>query len=503
MTRLLPTLVLLPLLLAATPDSATYRNDTSDFLYFLVISDSHLDAPADSGKEATENLHWATSVLVDTVLPDFMVNGGDLTDATGGGLIPLGQQNMEWEAYQTIVDANGMTADFYYDLPGNHDHYLDAKLQHYLDYSVQGRFDGKTNHAWTMDEADSKYHFVAVASAASDGLPFPEDNVGLDETDLEFLAETLELHADADILTIFSHHPAAYYFDAKDAIYDAMSDHGATAFVHGHTHDQSITWQQGTLHIEVSSLGKSSAGQVGLVAYDGRGLSTRAFNIDSWPQVMITAPLDGKLGGSHQYDYMVPNSMDNAPVRTLAFHPEGIASVAAVVDGGDQEFTLTKVDERLWQGNFDATSLDSGPHQLKVTATAADNSTSDHLITFYVLHDEDPVEPPVELGPESGPEGTPDIFSPTAESDYEVLSPDLASTEETVAPDPDSSESGEVASADTPGETKPGPPGVTGYIKTGGDDGCSAGTGRPVAIWLLVALLLGLWVVRQRDVGQC
>ncbi len=497
MARLLPTLVLFPLLLAASPDSATYRNDAKDFLYFLIISDTHLDAPADSGKETTENLHWATSTLVDAVLPDFMINGGDLTDATGGGLIPLGQQNMEWEAYQTIVDANGMTADFYYDMPGNHDHYLDGKLQHYLDYSVQGRLDGKTNHAWTLVEADSKYHFIAVASAASDGLPFPEDNVGLDETDLLFLAETLELHSDADILTIFSHHPAAYYFDAKDEIYDAMSDNGATAFVHGHTHDQSITWQQGTLHIEVASLGKSSAGQVGLVAYDGRGLSTRAFNIGAWPQVMITAPLDGKLGGSHQYDYMVPDTMDSAPVRALAFHPDGVASVTAMVDGGDQEFTLLKEDERLWQGTFDATELGSGPHQLEVVATAADNSTSNHQITFYVFHDGEPVEPPVESGPEVGPESALDVISPTPESDYEVISPDLVSSDETFTPDPDSTQSKEVAAADGLTETKQGPPGVTGYIKTGGDDGCSAGTGRPVAAWLLVVLMLGLWVVRR------
>ncbi len=499
MARILSLLVLLPSLLAANPDSATYHADADDFLYFLVISDTHLDAPADSGKEATENLHWATSTLVEAILPDFMVNGGDLTDATGGGLIPLGQQNMEWEAYQTIVDANGMSADFYYDMPGNHDHYLDGKLQHYLDYSVQGRKDGKTNHAWTANGSGTKYHFVAVASAASDGLPFPEDNVGLDETDLFFLTETLKLHSDADVLTIFSHHPAAYYFDAKDAIYDAMSDHGATAFVHGHTHDQSITWQQGTLHIEIASLGKSSAGQIGLVAYDGRGLSTRAFDIGAWPQVMITAPLDGKLGGSHQYDYMVPDTLDSAPVRALCFHPEGIASVMGTVDDGDQEVALTKIDERLWQGNFDAMGLDSGPHQLTVTATAADNSKANHPITFYIFHDEDPVEPPVEVGPEVFP----DVISPVSEADYEVVSPDLPASDETYLPSPDGASVDEVATADGTIETKPGQPGVTGYLKSGGDDGCSAGHGRPAVVWLVLLLIMGLWVVRRLNGHHC
>lgn len=492
MARLLPFLLLLPLLSAATPDSATYHPDADDFLYFLVISDTHIDAPALSGSETTENLHWATSTLVDTVLPDFMVNCGDLTDATSGGLIPLGQQDMEWESYQTIVDGNGMVAEFYYDTPGNHDHYLDGALQHYLDYSVQGRHDGKTNHAWTASSNGTKYHFVAVASAASDGLPFPEDNVGLDETDISFLGETLAEHGDADVLTVFSHHPAAYYFEAKDVIYDALNDHGATAFIHGHTHGHSLSWQQGTLHFENPSLGKSSDDRIGLVAYDGRGLSIRSFDLDEWPQVMVTAPLDGKLGGSHQYDYMVPDSLASAPVRALAFHPEGLAAVAGAVDGSAQEFGLSKVGERLWQGAFDAVGLASGPHLLTVTATAADNSTSADTITFYIIHDEEPIEPPVEAGPEAAP----DVISSAPEDDYEVVTHDLPSPAETASLQPDSETSVEIAVADGPAELQPGPPGVTGFIKSGGDDGCGTGAGRPAGAWLLCGLMIGLWVVR-------
>ncbi len=494
MGRLITTLIIFPFLLAATPDTAKYRPDADDLLYFLIISDTHIDAPADSGKEATENLHWATTTLVDTVLPNFLVNGGDLTDATGGGLIPLGQQEMEWDSYQSIVDGNGMSADFYYDMPGNHDHYLDGALQHYVDHSVQGRHDGKTNHAWTSTNDQTKYHFIAVASAASDGLPFPEDNVGLDEVDLAFLEETLSLHNDADILTVFSHHPAAYYEEAKSVIYDVLSDHGATAFIHGHTHGHSLTWQQGTFHFEIASLGKSDDDQVGLVAYDGRGMSAFAFALDQWPQVLITAPLDGKLGGSHQYDYMIPDSLDAAPVRALAFHPEGIAAVAATLDSGDQSFPLLKEGERLWQGNFDATKLASGPHKLLVTATAADNTTASHQITFYVIHDDDPVEPHIEIGPEVDA----DIVAAPPESDYEVVSPDLAAPDEMSSPDTDTSISTEVAVADGPREVAPGPPGVTGYIKSGSDDGCTTGESRPAGAWLLGLLLLGLLVVRRR-----
>lgn len=494
MGRLYTTMALVPLLMAATPDSATYRPGPDDLLYFLIISDTHVDAPADSGKEATENLHWATSTLVDTVLPDFMVNGGDLTDATGGGLIPLGQQDMEWESYQNIVDGNGMDPDFYYDLPGNHDHYLDGALQHYRDHSVQGRFDGETNHAWTRTTAQTTYHFIAVASAASDGLPFPEDNVGLDEIDLAFLEETLTQHSDADILTVFSHHPAAYYEEAKEVIYDVLSDHGATTFIHGHTHGHSLTWQQGTLHFEIASLGKSSANQVGVAAYDGRGLSILVFDANQWPQVLVTAPLDGKLAGSHQYDYMIPDTLDAAPVRALAFHPDGIAAVAAVVDGSDESFPLLKEGERLWQGNFNATELAPGPHQLTVTATAADNTTATHQTTFYIIHDEDPVEPPIEADPEYSA----DVITPLPEDDYEIVATDLASGAETASPADDNSATAEVADDGALQDLATQPPGVTGYIKNSGDEGCTAGSGHPAGVWLLGLLLVGLFVVRRR-----
>jgi hypothetical protein len=495
MARLIPIAALLPLLLAATPDSATYHPDADELLTFLVISDTHVDAPALSGKKSTENLHWATSVLFQTVAPDFMVNSGDLTDATGGGLIPLGPQEMEWSSYREIVDANGMTPDRYVDLPGNHDHYLDGQLLHYLDNSVSGRTDGKTNHAWVREVNGTKYLFVAVASCASDGLPFPEDNVGLDQTDLDFLEETFATHGDADIVTLFSHHPAAYYMEAKAAIYDVLADHGVTAFVHGHTHDHSLTWQQGTLHLEVASLGKSSGENVALVAYDGRGLSVRAFGVDEWPQTLITAPLDGKLGGSHKYDYLVPDSLNAAPVRALALHPDGIAAAEAFVDGqatGEMEV----VDDNLWQGHFDATGLDTGPHKLKVVATAADNTTATHEITFYVFHDEVPVQPEPE--PEPNPEIEPDVIS-SPESNWEVVEEDLPGQ-------PDSGAIGEETADGTdgtdgasgPAEPDPQEPGITGYIKSGGDDGCTAGPRPTHAAGLLALLVAGLLALRRR-----
>ena len=482
------------LLTAAAPDSATYNDDASDLIYFLMVSDPHVESMPDSGKQGTAYLDWATGELSQTVLPLFMVNGGDLVDASGGGMVPLTQFDWEWESYQTIVDNNGMSPDFYFDLPGNHDQYTDGQLAHYLDFSVQGRAAGQTNHAWTHETESTKHLFVAVASCGSDGLPWPEDTVGLDQTDLDFLTETLAQHSDADIVTFFGHHPAAYFLVAKDELYDALAEADATAYLHGHTHKYNVSWQQGTFHFSVASLGKSGSKQVGLFAYDGRGLSARVFDVKQWPIVMITAPLDGKLGGSHKHDYMVSGDRTEAPVRALAFHPDGVSTVTGLIDGVIP-VEMFPGEGQLWEGFFDATQLDGTPHTLAVTAATGDDS-DEHAIAFYLLQN------PVTAEPEP--------FVEQAEA-QDVVS-DAVPVEETVAPPQDSADdssgagpepannsefgAGETVGAEAGPHT---PAGAVGYIPAARANGCTASNRTAWSALLLLLLpLLATGLLRRR-----
>ena len=111
-------------LMAANPGGAHHVLDDSELVWFVVISDTHIGANLGGyGDKDTDRLAWATSEMVDTIQPEFIINAGDLTDATNGLFVPTGQKDGEWETYQEILDANGMTPDFYYDVPGNHDHY--------------------------------------------------------------------------------------------------------------------------------------------------------------------------------------------------------------------------------------------------------------------------------------------------------------------------------------------------------------------------------------------
>lgn len=86
----------------------------------MIISDIHVGT---SGSQDTDHLAWAVGPAQQVVNPAFIVATGDLTDSTNGGIIPNGPYLAEWQAYRQILDAAGMTSAFYYDIPGNHDHY--------------------------------------------------------------------------------------------------------------------------------------------------------------------------------------------------------------------------------------------------------------------------------------------------------------------------------------------------------------------------------------------
>ena len=51
------------------------------------------------------------------ITPQFIVNTGDLTDCTNGGIIPNGPYQAEWDTYRQILESAGITPDFYYDMP--------------------------------------------------------------------------------------------------------------------------------------------------------------------------------------------------------------------------------------------------------------------------------------------------------------------------------------------------------------------------------------------------
>ena len=500
-------------LLAITPDEVQYRSDAEDLFWFVAVTDSHIGASLMGGQQDTENLNFATSELLDTVQPQFLAHLGDLVDATGGGLVPVGQFDEEWNNYKAIVDGNGMTADFYHDLPGNHDQYGDPGLPRYLANSVQGRATGKLQHSWTVKTAHSDFLFLGMRTCNTDGAFWPADHAGLESGDLEWAAGELAAAPDTDVLTVLGHHPVSNFESGKNEFRDFLEQEGASAYLFGHTHDYSMKWQDQTLHVNLASLGKSKQLQVGLFAFDGRGLSARAFDIGQWPMLLVTAPLHAGLAGNHKHDYKIPDYMTQAPIRAIAFHPDGIDSVTAVLDS-TTEIAMVPVADHVWQGYFDASVLDLYPHEIVVTAAHGDQKDS-QMIEFYTAHVEKPevVEgevgydcdydcdadaDPDALGEESGsPEEAEDLGGEPGTGEIGTVEGGTGSDSMSDAGagdglEWDSAVGGEGLLADGE-EAAPSPPGVTGIIKAKKSGGCAAGvpaTAPPVL--LLFVAFVGL-----------
>ena len=177
--------------LAFAGQKAYYHPNADRLFWFMILSDTHIGA--DSYQRA-ENLTWAVTQARQVIAPQFIVNTGDLTDSTNGGIIPNGPYQDEWDAYRQILEDAGMNSSFYYDMPGNHDAYNDETFAYYRANSIQGRATGTTQPSWTRQFPYGSYHFLGVCTPGNDGATFsiwPWDNfgdhAGLDEGELAFI----------------------------------------------------------------------------------------------------------------------------------------------------------------------------------------------------------------------------------------------------------------------------------------------------------------------------
>jgi len=298
-----------------------------------------------------------------------------------------------------------VTAADYYDVPGNHDAYSDATFRYYLANSVQGRATGKTQVSFVRAlPTGEKYHFLGINTAGNTGSPFSilspyGDYAGLDPDELTYISSEMDSHNSAELTLVFGHHPL---FDTGDT-QDTWVSEGLSAFLthmnlntgafygFGHTHETSealhipnLQPYPGFYYFNVASLGKSSSNQYDIMAIDCNGLSAKTKTIKSWPAVLITAPLDAKLGGTNPYADPVPAVTSN-PIRALVFDQNTVLSVQYRIDSGTVWYNMSKAtgNASLWQGVWDASSQTAGAHTIEVKATST-SGTSNDVITVNV-----------------------------------------------------------------------------------------------------------------------
>ena len=377
---------------ASNPFSAVYSTENDNIFWFVLTSDIHIGAKDGDGEE---NLQWLLTEGRQVIDPSFIVAAGDLTDSTdwSDSGYPDGPHDSEWITYRGIVDASGVTADLYYDLPGNHDHFGDRRFEHYLAYSLQGSTTGQTQVSWTRTFDFGTYHFLGVNTCGNDGADFSPlppnygDNAGLDDDELRFIEEDLEAHREANLSMVFGHH----LIFKREVVYEdfipgdlerptmTALDYGADEFVslldrysvalygYGHTHtpvEQFLVkgMRTGVIYLNTASLAKSEEGHYRIVAVDNNGVSTVSMDAKTWPAVIITAPLDRNLGMAA--DPYTAGAADltgsSTPIRALVFDRNPVqrveytmykiaTNVGSFVEGAVSGVVVEVVDEeRAW-----------------------------------------------------------------------------------------------------------------------------------------------------------
>ncbi|MBN2539779.1 MAG: metallophosphoesterase [Deltaproteobacteria bacterium] len=389
--------------------SAYYSSKNDRIFWFIQMSDIHIGA---RGTQDSQNLQWIVTDAKNIIDPGFIVASGDLTDSTNGNIFgfPDGPYQEEWNEYRAILNQAGIDASVYYDIPGNHEAYNDHDFSYYLANSVQGQATGQTQISWTREFDFGKYHFLGINTADNTGDPFSlffpwGDHAGLDENELTFIHAALEEHRDTDITLIFGHHPVTdtgystdtWLFYGQEQIIGYLDSYGASLYGYGHTHrfgedifsGNSYTGfmqGEGIYYFNIASLGKSSENQYSIIAVDCNGISILTTNVDTWPAVLITAPLDKDFGGAmNPYAYTVP-SLKRNPVRALVFDPNSLTGVHYRIDASGEWLLMNPVPENphLWEAVWDASALPEGEHSVEVRAASA-SGTSTALILVNVV----------------------------------------------------------------------------------------------------------------------
>lgn len=424
-------------------NSATYSSDYNNIFWFLVISDTHIGDEI----EYENKFKWILNNAQNTINPDFIVNTGDLVNATKGGIPPWYgldvQQKDEWFSYYNIVKDLDPTK--YYDLPGNHDRYGDTT---WSDTTMIGLFDstdsthygykinslhgsnsnptGQLSWTYTLPNGDT-YLFITANTCDSTGVPFSEYSLGIilgtisDEPELskverDYIKNSL-INFDKDpnhkLSFIFGHapiyrlttilSPLEYFLNEVGAkrggpeFVDLLNEYQVSAYIFGHTHKDRDLYDLkdhegskiSSRLINTSSL--SAQGTFRLVAVDNNGISMRTFKLSQLPAVLTTFPLDVKYAKLNSS----PNLKSNygSFVRAIAFDSFGVDKVRfryrrnGLLGLWSDWKEMNNVAENIWQGFWNNSLLRNGAYELEVSIVSKSGKEDSH-ITNIQLGDE-------------------------------------------------------------------------------------------------------------------
>ena len=391
----------------ATPE---YVLDGSRVFWWVQITDTHVDSVY-LGNE--DRLVWALYDGIPVVEPAIVVATGDLTDSTNGLIYGFGPYEAEWQEYRSHLDNAGMTPDFYFDVPGNHDAYNDGDNELFLDYGMWGAEYGTTQPQWLHETPFGDYLFIGLCTAGNNGRQWPADDERLTAEELAEVEDTLDTYGDtADQILMFGHHD---YRNAEnhEELDELFNPYGWPRFYfHGHTHDHHATLDEnGVLVYRINTLGQGGSDNFAVWAVDADAVSVGVFDAeDAWPAIVVTAPVDARLqDAENPYAPAIPNTCTEAPVRALVFDEASVTAVAFRFDESDWigMESWPGIDAQ-WRGSFDASTLAAGWHDLSVAAIGS----KERSVTVQVRVEDGECNVGTEdtpPDPDAGPDVAPDM----------------------------------------------------------------------------------------------
>jgi hypothetical protein len=211
----------------------------------------------------------------------------------------------------------------------------------------------------------------------------------LNSEEITFISDALisDDTIDANLTFIFGHHSLRGWGaieGGRDDLISLLGDYDVSMYGYGHTHAEKQNdpyYDFGALAFNVASLCEDN--QYAIIAVDNDGVSVAEANINTWPIVLITTPIDKNLGGTNPYAYQVPESETN-PIRALVFDENSVTQVQYSIDGGAWYPMANVGATPLWEALWDNTSLSEGYHTIEVQATSSTTST-DSITVGYNL----------------------------------------------------------------------------------------------------------------------
>ncbi|MHA1360458.1 MAG: metallophosphoesterase family protein, partial [Candidatus Helarchaeota archaeon] len=360
---------------------AHLSNDTKNIFWFLHITDTHIGGYWFAG-DNRQNLHdflENAKHILNLSRQGFVVDTGDLTN----GILPapIHQDVRQWrDRYNILVNAQMFNASFYYDIPGNHDGYSDSSnFSYFLNWSVQQTL----QYSWNRSFSFGNYTFIALNSAADDGSAWPYGTDGsLNQAELDWFEQALVNAQGSNLTFVFSHHAETQMGDNTTTpgktFLDLIEEYKVAGHFYGHGHEKRERNQGGTIAIETDSLGMpSSVPGYRIIAVDNDGISCKYQEINTWPVVLITCPIDR---GLTMQAFDIPTDMTAAPIRALVFDENTIWNVNYKIDSGPW-FSMHSVPSNpvLWNGSFDASLLTDGQHRITVRANSSSGISTDSI----------------------------------------------------------------------------------------------------------------------------